>query len=75
MRKVIYSGNIQVPTDNIRGYNWEYRELGEALFHQFGVAYEEFDSGPAPYTTAIIELEGGIVKSIPVENIRFLGEA
>ena len=44
---------------------------GEAIFHQFGVDYEEFETGPGNYSTAIIELPDGTVKNIPVENIAF----
>jgi len=44
---------------------------GEAIFHQFGVDYEEFETGPGNYSTAIIELPDGTVKNIPVENIEF----
>jgi hypothetical protein len=44
---------------------------GEALFHCFGVDYEEFENGPGNYSTAIIELPDGSIKSIPVELIKF----
>ncbi|MCK4822305.1 hypothetical protein KA005_41465 [bacterium] len=45
---------------------------GIGIFHQFGVNYEEFDSGPGNYTTAIVEMPDGSVKNVPVENIKFL---
>lgn len=62
---------------------YEYKRIGEtstfdkvlkgaAVFHQFGVDYEEFETGPGNYSTAIIELPGGIVKNIPVELIKFI---
>ena len=44
---------------------------GQAIFHQFGVDYEEFETGPGNYSTAIIELPDGTVRNIPVENIAF----
>ena len=47
---------------------------GEATFHEFGVDYEEFESGPGNYSTAIIELPDGSVKNIPVEQIKFKGQ-
>ena len=47
-------------------------DAGEALFHQFGVAYEEFENGPGNFSTAIIEFPDGHVESICVEMIRFL---
>ena len=47
-------------------------KAGIGNFHQFGVDYEEFDSGPGNYTTAIVEMPDGTVKNVPVENIKFL---
>lgn len=46
---------------------------GSAVFHQFGVDYEEFETGPGNYSTAIIELPDGSVKNVPVEHIAFRG--
>lgn len=45
---------------------------GEAVFLEFGVSYDEFDSGVGQYSTAIIELPSGEVKNIPVEQIKFV---
>lgn len=70
MRKVIYS--MKVSNENGRGCRLE--AVGEALFHQFGVAYEEFESGPGNFTTAIIELDDGTVISLPAEHIKFVIE-
>ena len=47
---------------------------GTAIFHQFGVDYEEFESGPGNFSTAIIELDDGTVKNVPVRNIAFIDE-
>lgn len=44
----------------------------EGLFHQFGSNYEEHNPGIGNYSTAIIEMENGDVKNIPVEDIRFI---
>ena len=44
----------------------------KAVFHQFGSDYEEFESGPGNFTTAIVELSDGTIRSVPVEHIRFL---
>lgn len=43
-----------------------------ATFHQFGVSYEEFESGPGNYSTAIIELADGTVQCVLAERIKFL---
>lgn len=67
MRKVIFSEYVKKED----GYTWELKEIGDAIFHQFGSDYEEFESGAGNFSTAIIELPDGSVKNIPVEHIKF----
>ena len=58
----------------VKYYEWDNakRSLkGEALFHQFGVNFIEFESGPGNFSTAIIELPDGTVKNIDVADIEF----
>lgn len=43
----------------------------EVVFLGFGVDYEEFDAGPGMCTTAMIMLEDGQTRNIPVNQIRF----
>jgi hypothetical protein len=45
---------------------------GKAYFLGFGIEYEELDNTVGQYSTAIIELQDGTVKNVPVEHIRFL---
>ena len=45
---------------------------GTALFHEFGVDYEEFESGHGNYSTAIIELPDGTIKNVYVTCIQFI---
>lgn len=66
-RKVMVSELVQ-----ILGNRWDLKEKGMATFHQFGVGYEEFDSGPGNYSTAIVEWADGTVENVPVERIRFI---
>ena len=68
MRKVIYSQYQQVKP----GEQWVLVEIGEALFHQFGVDYEEFQSGAGNFSTAIIELADGKVIQVRADHIRFI---
>jgi len=68
MRKVIYSEYKRQDGENYSSLV----EVGEATFHQFGVDYEEFDCGPANFTTAVIELDDGVIKNVPVETIKFI---
>ena len=73
MRKVIVSHMVSVASEPASGRNvWKLQETGVAVFHQFGVGYEEFESGPGNYTTAIVEWPDGRVESVPVEHIRFV---
>lgn len=44
---------------------------GDAIFHQWGVDYEEFETGPGNYSTAIIELANGTIKNVPAEMVEF----
>ncbi|HEJ1186530.1 hypothetical protein I5I29_00865 [Pseudomonas aeruginosa] len=50
-------------------------DSGEALFHQWGVDFEEFETGAGNYTVAVIERPGGTVELLPVHLIRFLDTA
>ncbi len=47
-------------------------ETGKGLFHEWGVNYEEFESGPGNYSIAIVEYEDGTIESVPVEQIKFI---
>ncbi len=47
-------------------------ETGKGLFYEWGVNYEEFESGPGNYSIAIVEYEDGTIESVPVEQIKFI---
>lgn len=47
-------------------------EKGTATFHQWGMDYNEFETGPGSFSTAIIELGDGTVKNVDCEMIRFV---
>jgi hypothetical protein len=51
---------------------WRLEEKGEAMFHQFGVNYEEFATCAGNYTTAIVEWPDGTISNVPLEHVRFL---
>ncbi|MCK5612785.1 hypothetical protein KAR91_63520 [Candidatus Pacearchaeota archaeon] len=70
MRKIVYSEHVRI--EGKPGFKLV--EKGEALFHQWGSNYEEFENGTGNFSTAIIELEDGTVKNIPAEQIRFISE-
>ena len=74
MKRVIYSVNVHYPSTEDHRQYWALEEKGEATFHQFGVNYEEFESGAGNYSTAIIELDDGTVLNIPAEHIKFINE-
>ena len=60
----------ETETDQGRSYNKKVFSFN-AKFHQFGVNYEEFEGGPGNYSTAIVELEDGLIQSVDVEMVRF----
>lgn len=45
------------------------------LFHQWGSGFEEFESGPANYTVAIIELDNGSVVTTSPDKVIFLDKS
>ena len=49
-------------------------ETGKGLFHEWGINYDEFESGPGNYSIAIVEFEDGAIESVPVELIKFIKE-
>jgi len=70
MKSIIYSEYVQIKTDT-KSY-MELQEKGGAEFMEFGVDYEELETGVGNYSTAIIKLYDGTVKNVPVENIKFI---
>ncbi|WP_423731644.1 hypothetical protein [Hafnia paralvei] len=45
------------------------------LFHQWGVNYEEFETGAGNYTVGIIELDDGTVEALLPNQIKFITAA
>ncbi len=74
MKRVIWSAHISVPVEGSGRCVWELQVQGEADFHTFGVDYEEFETGAGNFSTAIIELDDGTIKNVPVEHIKFIKE-
>ena len=67
MRKVMV-----LTTERQEDRSYKNVDKGEALFHQFGSDYEEFESGGCTYSTAIVEWPSGTVESVGAHMIRFL---
>lgn len=44
----------------------------DGVFHQWGINYEEFDTGPGNYTIAIVELADGTVVEVLPSRVKFL---
>ena len=66
MRKVtvidkIYVGNAK----------YQITERPGAMFHSFGVDYEEFENGPGTYSVAIVEWPDGTIETVRADRIRF----
>ena len=54
------------------GFDRTFETTGE--FHQWGQDYEEFETGPGNFSTAIVELPDGTVQNVPVEMIAFVDQ-
>jgi hypothetical protein len=48
--------------------------LTDGYFHQWGCAYEEFESGPGNYTIAIVEDMNGVIHDVLPTNLKFISE-
>lgn len=60
---------------NITGTSqWVQEEKGRAVFHAFGVDYEEFEAGAGNYSTAIVEWPSGQIEMVRADRIRFIPE-
>lgn len=53
-------------------YQGKYHEFVMGYFHEWGVNYEEFESGAGNYSTAIVELPNGKVVMPTADDIVFL---
>lgn len=69
MRPVILFEEYQPPGH--AGFPLPRRAIFSGKFHQWGVNYEEFESGPGNFSTAIVEMPDGTIKNWPAELIRF----
>jgi hypothetical protein len=45
---------------------------GQALFHQWGVDYEEFEAGAGNFSTAIVERSDGKIETPCADMIEFV---
>ena len=72
LRKVQVNKYASVPVEGGGRNARQLQPAGEAMFHQFGVNFVEFDSGPGNFTTAVIEWPDGQIENIPVDQIKFV---
>lgn len=72
MRRIEVKTRVWIqPSPGVNGH-WVMNEPIIAKFHQFGSAYEEFESGPGNYSVAIVEMPDGTVQTLALSDIRFL---
>ena len=48
--------------------------VGQGEFIQYGVDFEEFESGAGNYSTALVLMKDGTVENVPVTTIKFVEE-
>lgn len=58
--------------DGLKVRQYEKVEVGCVKFHQFGVNFDERESGIGSYSSAIIELPDGTLENVPVELVQFI---
>lgn len=51
-----------------------YSLFNKGIFHHWGTSYEEFESGPASYTVAIVELQNGKIVEVLPSELQFVDE-
>ena len=51
---------------------WDKKDFTIALFHEWGVDYDEFTNYAGNYSTAIVEMEDGKVRNVRVGLIEFI---
>ena len=61
MRKVIVYTTVQ-----------HEKELYRGVFHQFGINFVEFETGPGNYTTVIVEKEDGTLDQTEIPYVKFI---
>jgi len=76
MRKVFFKKWIPTVYENGRQVEgtgrFESKFENAGFFHQWGNAYEEFETGAGNYTFAIVELPDGTIESVLPQNIQFI---
>jgi hypothetical protein len=81
MRKVLYKKWIPVEYIQSAGLSrrqiigtgcWEHDFINEGIFHQWGNAYEEFESGAGNFTVALIENADGTMSEVLPSNLKFI---
>ncbi|MCP4677746.1 MAG: hypothetical protein GY854_19955 [Deltaproteobacteria bacterium] len=61
----------QKNADRLFDGDYKKKSKGLALFHGWGVEYEEFECGPGNYTIAIVEFDDGTVGTVVPSLIKF----
>ncbi len=53
------------------GSNGKPEMVGRGVFMQYGCDYSEYETGPGNYSTAIVEMDDGTVRNVPIEGLVF----
>jgi len=54
---------------------WDKSDDGTAMFHQFGVNFEDCEFGTGNFSTAIVERDNGTVENVAADMIKFIDMA
>lgn len=72
LRKVMVSHMVGRQQEGTHHRKYELEPKGEAVFHEFGVNFEEIEGGPGNFSTAIVEWPDGHIEGVPLDCVRFI---
>lgn len=58
-----------------KGGKWDTEYTKTGIFHGWGIDFVEFESGPAHYTVAIVEMSDGTAQLLDPKAIKFVNQA
>jgi len=69
---LVYEYQKSPATDNKPyEFTWEKIVVGRGSFHQWGVDVDHGEGGSGTYSIAIVEMEDGAMKAVPVDLVVF----
>lgn len=71
-KRVMVSGMVAHSVEGSHCQKYFPKQRGEAVFHGFGVDYEQLEHGCGNFTTAIVEWPDGQLEGVSISLVKFL---